>query len=452
LPSKKLVSVYYDTATYRLAHAKITLRRRKENGKEVWQLKLPLEKGRREIELVGGETAPPRSAYDLLVVHLQGERLEPVATLRTWRSGIRVGAAGGGGADVVLDTVSVLKNKRAIQSFREVEIERLNGDDALVARLEQTLRRAGAEDHDGRPKLFRALKLPPPHPLEPPGYESPVIDHLKFVLSQHVEALLSHDPGVRYGGDSEDVHQMRVATRRLRAVLRAAKPFLLTEWVEPLRAELKWIGNILGTARDLDVQSDYFRHEAEGLEIRDRKPLEQFVEHLHTRRHKVQDALLSELRSARYLDLVHRLQQAAQDPAMVLSTMTLQDIAAKEFKKLRKAIRHLKRSPSDHELHRIRIRAKRARYAAELTEAYTGKAATRFMDEVKTFQDTLGMHQDAVQAEKHIRSFVNRSKGTRVAFVAGRMVERQRQRRAEVRSAFRGQWKKLNKRGKKAWK
>src|SRR5262249_47696255 len=196
-----------------------------------------------------------------------------------------------------------LKSRKIVQSFREVEIERLNGDETLLARLEQTLRRAGAEDHDGRPKLFRALKLPPPHPAEPPGYEAPVFEHLRFILSQQVEALLSHDPGVRAGGNSEDLHQMRVATRRLRAILRAAKPILLPEWVQPLRAELKWIGQILGTARDLDVQADYFCHEATGLETRDRTHLEKFVEHLHARREKIQGALLSELRSARYLGL-----------------------------------------------------------------------------------------------------------------------------------------------------
>lgn len=451
LPTRVLTSTYYDTSTYRLAHAKITLRRRIENRKAVWQLKLPMNGARREVEMTAGGAIPPAALHDLLVVHLQRQALGPVATLRTWRTGIRVHGAKGASADVVLDTVCVLKDRHVLHSFRELEIERLSGDDALPIHLEEVLRKAGAEDHDGRPKLFRALAFASPQPIERPPKEAPALEHLTCVLAKYVDSLRRHDPGMRLGGDIEDLHEMRVATRRLRAILRAARPLLAPGWAEPLRAELAWLGERLGPARDLDVQMEYFSKEALQLESRDRRPLERFVAHLRAQRQNVQQALLHDLASSRYLDLVDRLTQASHEPAVVLSTVTLRDIAAGEFTTLRKAMRDLNRSPTDAELHRLRIKAKRARYAAELAETTVGKPATKFIAQAKSFQDLLGIHQDAVLAERHIREFLDQSTSVRAAFVAGRMVERQRQRRELARSMFRLQWKKVDKRGRKVW-
>jgi CHAD domain-containing protein len=451
LSRRVLTSTYYDTSNYDLAHAQITLRRRLEKRKGVWQLKLPMDGARREIELAGAVGVPPTVFQELLLLHLHGQALAPVATLRTWRTGIRVHGRKGASADVLLDTVSVLKDRHVVRSFREVEIERLSGDGILVTELGETLRKSGAGDHDGRPKLFRALELPAPHPTEPPPVESPAVEHLTFILMKYVEILRLRDPGTRFGGESEDLHEMRVSTRRLRAILRAARPLLVPGWPDALRTELAWLGELLGPARDLDVQVKYFQEEAAALESRDRKPLERFVAQLRAERHRVQHSLVTELRSPRYLELVRKLMQSARAPAVVVSRVSLFDIAALEFSKLRKAMRELGGAPTDAGLHRLRIKTKRARYAAELAETCTGKPAGRFIAEAKRFQDLLGVHQDAVLAERHIREFTEQSTSVRAAFVAGRMVERQRQRRESARSTFKAQWKKLKKRGEKAW-
>ena len=58
---------------------------------------------------------------------------------------------------------------------------------------------------------------------------------------------VAHDPGVRLGREPESLHQMRVATRQLRTVLRAAMPLLMPEWVNSLRDELRWLGRTPGT-------------------------------------------------------------------------------------------------------------------------------------------------------------------------------------------------------------
>jgi CHAD domain-containing protein len=451
LPRRRLTSTYYDTSQYDLAHAGITLRHRIERGKQAWQLKLPLMKNRQEVELVDRLSIPPTAFRDLLFLHIGQRQLMPVATLRVWRAGVRVHMDHAPVADVTLDHVSVVKDGVVLQRFRELEIEQVNGKDGTLPDLERQLRRAGAEDHDGRPKLFRALSLVAPSPEPQPASDAPALAHVRWAIAYHARWLLAHDPGARLGREPESLHQMRVATRQLRAVLRTTRPLLIPEWADSLRDELRWLGQLLGPARDLDVQIAYFREESTALDARDRQPLTQFIANLEAQRNNAQEVLLNELKSERYLDLIRRLKQAPHDPTVVESTVTLRDLAKQEFTKLRNAIRHAGNSPNNAKIHKTRIRTKRARYAAELAEPTVGKPAMRFIKKTRVVQDALGMHQDAIQAETYIRAFVKQSTSTRAAFVAGRMVERQRQRREKAREKMQRLLRGLLKRGEKAW-
>lgn len=451
LPRRLLISTYYDTAAYDLAQARITLRHRIERGKQSWQLKIPLGDDRQEVEVADSQTNPPAALRELLLLPLGQRKLVPVVTLRVWRHGILVRHGRVPVAEVALDHVTVVKQGTAIQHFRELEIEQQRGDEASLRTLEQQLRDAGASEHDGRPKFFRALSLPAPTGPTPPEPKAPVVDHLKWFLAQHVEWLLAHDPGTRLGIEIESLHQMRVATRRLRAVLRTCRPILLPAWVMSLEQELRWFSEVLGPARDLDVQIGYFIKESDGLHVRERTLLAEFISHLRTQRHTVQKVVLGELTSARYLDLIRRLQQAAQDPSVVESLIGIRQLAEGEFRKLRKAIRRLRLSPSDVALHKVRIKTKRARYAAELARSSVGKLAIRFMKAARAVQDLLGQHQDAIQAERYLRQFVRYSTSVRAGFLAGGMAERQRYRRDMVRREMTPLFKTLLKRGKKAW-
>ncbi|MGE3977524.1 MAG: CHAD domain-containing protein [Nitrospira sp.] len=451
LPRRQLISTYYDTAAYDLAHARITLRHRIERGKKSWQLKIPLGDDRQEVEVAGNQTDPPASLRDLLILHLGHRKLTPVGTLRVWRRGFLVRHGQVPVAEIALDTVSVDKSGGTTHHFRELEIEQRQGDEASLRSLEQQMREAGASDHDGRPKLFRALSLPALTPPMQPEAEAPAVECLKWALAQHVGRLLAHDPGTRLGTEPESLHQLRVATRRLRAVLRTARPVFLPAWVTSLQQELKWLSELLGPARDLDVQIAYFTEESAALDARDRKLLAQFISHLRTQREAVQQMVLNELTSARYFELIRRLQQAAQTPSVVESSLTVRRLAKRAFKKLRKAISRLAPSPSGTQLHKVRIKAKRARYAAELARRSVGKPASRFIKSARAVQDLLGIHQDAIQAERYIRHFLKYSTSLRAGFVAGRMVERQRQRRQLVRKEIKPLFRTLLKRGGKAW-
>ena len=126
----------------------------------------------------------------------------------------------------------------------------------------------------------------------------------------------------------------------------------------------------------------------------------------------------------------------------------METAAAREYRRLRKAVKALGDDPSDGDLHRVRIRAKRVRYAAQ-----AAGAPTRIIDRAKALQDVLGEHQDAVVAEERIRALVAELRGTgRTALAAGRLIERQRQRRSRARASWRKAWKRLARACDSAWR
>lgn len=230
---------------------------------------------------------------------------------------------------------------------------------------------------------------------------------------------------------------MRVATRRMRSVLRVARPLLKQEWEEPLRDKLGWLGRQLSTARDLDVQITHFKEQRDSVKPQDRAAFGEFIDDLQDLRTKIQRQLMSQLRRPRYVALINRLMAAVREPVVVSNKVALPDLAGKAFRNLCKAVKPLDRSASNVQWHCVRIRAKRARYAAELSELCVGHVATQFTEQMELVQDQLGDIQDAVMAEAHLRRFTSKQAGRRSALVVGQMIERERQRRVDAKKAFR---------------
>jgi CHAD domain-containing protein len=442
--SRVFDSTYHDTPDRRLARAGLTLRRRVENGTSRWQLKLPRAGGRLEIEALGGPAPVPEAILQLLPALLHGRELEPVATLRTRRTSVEV-RRGGGVAEVSLDSVVVLDGQRVASAFGELEIELLDGDEAALRRVEKVVRRAGARDGDGRPKLFRVLGL---DAERAPGRKAPPLEHLRSLLAAQLREIHAHDPGVRLGDHPEDVHQLRVAARRSRALLRAARTLLDRAWADELGAELRWLGGELGPVRDLDVLLEHLRAEQEQLGPDDRAGGAAVISALAADRQAAHRRAVAALGTPRYLALLDRLDEASREPHASEREGSLRKIAGKEFRRLERIAGALGDDPSDEDVHNARIAAKRARYAGELAQSACGKPARSFVAAAKRFQDVAGTHQDTIVAEEHIRRLRSGDAG---ALAAGRLVERQRARRAAARRELPSVWRALRRRGRRAW-
>jgi CHAD domain-containing protein len=451
LAPRIFVSVYYDTPDHQLARHSVTVRRRTEKRQHRWQVKLPRGAARLELELRSPATEPPEEVRRLLAVYIRGASLMPVATLLTRRSGVVVSDLRGPVAEVVLDSVSVFEGRRVIQRFREVEAKLIGGAAQDLKDIGALLRAAGARDGGGRPKVFRALGLDVPAEPKPLDASAPALDHVLAMLRAQLEAVRAHDPGTRLGEDPEELHQMRVAVRRLRAILRAVRPMFEPGAVEPLREELAWLGTALGDVRDLDVMRAYLKTELATLPPLERRGGQRLLRLLEEARERTRQELLRALDDDRYLGLLDRVSETIAHPPVADPGVSLRDLATREFQKLRKVVDALPEVPGDADLHEVRIKAKRARYAAELAAPVEGGPAERFVQKAKRLQDILGEHQDAVVAEGRLRELFDGVRGRRAGFVAGRLVERQRARRLAARADFASYWPKVERRGRKAW-
>ncbi|MCY7302877.1 MAG: CHAD domain-containing protein, partial [Thermoleophilia bacterium] len=271
-------------------------------------------------------------------------------------------------------------------------------------------------------------------------------DALAVALGREYRDLLGHHPGTRRGVDPEDLHQLRVATRRLRAFLRAAGALVEKEWVVSLREELGWLGGHLGPARDLDVMLDRLRSEVAALGD-DGAPAAGLLIALEDEREEAYVDVVEVLGDARYFALLERLERAVAPPLTGDET-TLAAIFHREASRMRRKFAALGDDPADDVLHHSRIAVKRARYAADLAAFELGRPGQRFVTIAKQLQDILGDHQDAVFAEARIRTWV--ASDPAGAFAAGRLVQLERDRKAVARAAWPEMWRRLDEAARRA--
>ena len=396
LEARVITSVYYDVPGGSLAVAGIALLRRTEDGRSIWQLRLPVEESCLELEEDGDQGQPPSAALKLLRAHLRHGPLERIAELRT-------------------------------RGSRELELELglRSGSAAHLELLARELAAAGGEPRDDLPRQTTA---------EPSG--SP-IEGLRSLLREQLCEIERHDPGTRLGRDPESLHDMRVAVRRTRALLRAGKKLIAADMSE-LDGRLKELGAVLGEVRDLDVLLARLEDEAGELGGEDARQARSLLAALRTERSCSRARLLAALRSEQYLSLLDDTAQAIEELEPSGAALTLDDVADRAFAKVRKAVHALPDEPADAELHRVRKLGKRARYAGELV------GRKEFVRRAKALQDVLGEHQDAVVAGERIRELAAGA-SPRQAVAAGRLVEREQERRAAARATWREAWKRLRK-------
>jgi CHAD domain-containing protein len=282
-----------------------------------------------------------------------------------------------------------------------------------------------------------------------------VADAVRRAVATSVVRLVEHDAGVRLGEDAEDVHQARIATRRLRSDLRTLADALEPSWAPPLREELRWLGGMLGAVRDAEVLRDRLRSREARLAPRDRPTAERLVGILEDRRDDARRRLLASMSEARYADLLAALIEAARAPgildelASAPAATALRPALAVLWKDLEGAIDRVVEEASDDSLHAARIRAKRVRYAAEAVAPVFGKGARRFARAANALQDVLGEHQDAVLAAAWLREAAEATPAA--AFVAGELAALEAEAARAARAAWPKAWKRLSRKRLRFW-
>jgi CHAD domain-containing protein len=281
-----------------------------------------------------------------------------------------------------------------------------------------------------------------------------VAEALSEGLAKATAAIRENEPGSRDGGDIEHVHQMRVATRRIRAYLKAAKPALDPAAADRLRADLSELAGSLGEVRDLDVMIDRMHSEAAALGEPDTAAFERLIGRLETDRRTARARLLADLDDPAFGAMLTELDEAAEAPPVADPWADLKQLAGLEWERLARAraklVTKFGAEPPDDDLHALRIYGKRARYAAELL---TGSASgggsrrpkgsapiRRYLVALSVFQEVLGNHQDACVLEDQLRLLVADSDDTEAALAAGRVIEGCRERCVQARLEYPDAW------------
>jgi len=464
LPVVHLDATYFDTSDLRLARSGITLRYRSGESGPAWTVKLPQEGGqqsdlvRTEIRFEGPSDHVPDSAADLVVASTRTEALRPVARLSTTRRPVHIRDDDGQLlVEVVDDTVSVSRQQFPTTQFREVEVElRTLGNQghrvlrAAVARLVDVGCVAGSP----MPKLVRALgeaaALPPDVVVPPLANDASVVDLVRHAAARSVAQIIRHDPGARLGDDPEDVHKLRVAARRLRSDLHSFKLLLDPARVDPVRAELRWLGGVVGAVRDTDVLTARLTENVDALPGIDVLGVQRIMKLLEEEGAAARAAMLVALRDARYLHLLDTLVALAAEPPFVetrkltarRSHKIARKIVEKPWRRVVDAVSALGDDPADAQLHEVRILAKRSRYAAEASAPLLGPPVARFANAVSELQTVLGDHQDTVVAELWLqKSLVANPAGCETAH---RLIALEQSQRAALRTEWRAAWLKAS--------
>lgn len=517
-PEQRLTACYVDTADLRLLRAGVTLRHRHErdaSGDDLqeWTLKLPMApRGpmvvRRELRWPGPPDTVPAEVSSLVRAWRRSEPLVTVARLVTVRQRTALRrAAGDVVAEIDDDVVSVMEGPRLAARFRQIEVELQPGaPKRLVAAVVSRLEAAGARAGDDRAKVVRAIG---PRAVAAPDVAAVELSGratIAEVVSSTVAAcylqLVRHDVGVRLDEDPEDVHQARVATRRLRSDLRFLRRLLDREWVHAARAELGWLAGVLGAVRDADVLTARLRLAAAGLPPQDAPAAEELLGRLATERADARAQLLAALESDRYAALLDTLAlavtapplavapgdprqegaaEAASDPDGVLKVddpadqggadgpysapevdgepavtgatrarAAMPGLVARPWRHLAAAVEALGDQPSDEVLHDIRIGAKRLRYACETAAPVSGAAARSMSRASADLQTALGDLNDAVVAGAWLRRH-GLTGGPAVALAAGQLIAGEQRHAAAARAAWPRAWKRLRRKKLRGW-
>ncbi|HVC15131.1 MAG TPA: CHAD domain-containing protein [Acidimicrobiales bacterium] len=482
-PTRRLVDRYLDTTDWRVGQAGFVLRTRQRGRAVEVTLKATRPANpaglRKRLELT---ESLPSGLGSLGAGGPVGRRVHAVAgrrplvqvlEIRTRRQPFSLRAAGTEVAEVALDDTTILVGaNEAPARLRRVEVEVAAGWLDTLGPVVADLRESAGLSPAVLSKFEAGLlaagaSVPGPPDVGPtdvaPG--ATLGDVTYAVIRKQLRVLLTHEPGTRLGDDPEELHDMRVATRRLRAAMELFSSALPAR-AAAIRDELRWIAGALGDVRDLDVQLEDMAEMADWSAQWSGAGHGSALVHLRTlldaERDDARRRLLDALDSTRWERLTSALLALArQGPsrrvpgARVPAAIAIPSLLDQRHRAVRKAAKKAHRTGAATDFHRVRIRGKRLRYSIEFTSALYGEPASRFTAKLTRLQDALGAMQDAEVASSRLFSLATEtpppgtSLPTATVFVMGGIAERYRQESVRLRASMATRLKALNG---KAWR
>ncbi len=234
----------------------------------------------------------------------------------------------------------------------------------------------------------------------------------KALLGDFVK-MLQHEAGSRTGEDPEEVHDMRVATRRMRSTLRLLGAYFKPRAIEPYLSELRRLASLLGEVRDLDVMIGNLQSYQENLDADQRDLLQPVLSLFEGQRQKARRDLIRRLDKGSYRRFLDDYAEFVTKPGKGAIPVDLEDVHPYQVRHLLPELifQHLAAiraydSTIEHAdvptLHALRIEFKRLRYAVSIFSDVFGTSIASFADELKTIQDHLGNIADVRAAKDRL--------------------------------------------------
>jgi triphosphatase len=477
--TQQIFDTYLDTDDWRIHRAGFALRVRSGSGATEATLKSLHSAStevadRRELTetLNGSDSEAIRESIGpvgMRVCAVSGARaLLPLFELRTSRQrfAIRKSDEARQLGEIALDETVISRPHGEPQaSMLRVEVEALTEVHGPLRSLVRTLRSNCALEAASDTKYSLGLKsvglAPPAQELAAASLDaSMTIAEVAMVnLRRYMAAWLLHEPGARLGDDPEELHDLRVAGRRLDAILRQFQSFLPPEFLK-VRATLKTVLRALGHARDLDVALSELQGFSRKLPKADRAGVEPLKEHLMSERGRARAQMLSVLDSIwvqknlqESIALLAAPVAAAEASTTDLALHASPSLIRRRFRKLRKRAGLLAVDSSTEEYHEVRGQVKKLRYALEAVATLYGKPAAQMVRALRRWQESLGLQQDATVAMRRLNALASaqsKSIPAETLFLMGRLAERHLGTAAQARKRcatgyrkVRQKWKKL---------
>lgn len=381
------------------------------------------------------QSAWPESPARDLVQRLAGKkRLARLFTLRQQRTVRLLLRDGQTVAELSLDDVRIRRGK-TVTAFSEVEVElKPAGDEAALETIAVCLRDKWGLAPEPRSKFERALALvegrepasaatPQPAGDQGPGIgpDDSMAEAARKTLLFHFGRMIEHEAGTRLGEDIEELHDMRVATRRMRAAWRVFKPHLQATDYQPFVKALRRTGRTLGAVRDLDVIREKTGHYLDSLPVERRAELEALLAAWQARYEQSRGEMLAYLDSEAYASFKEEFGAFLQTPGAGAAPVFNEDgealphlvrhvLPGALFERYAAAIAYdegLRGGDAPLErYHLLRIASKGLRYTLEFFREILPPEADDLIKRVKRLQEHLGNLQDAVVTCGILRDFL----------------------------------------------
>jgi len=436
------VDTYLDTFDWSLMKNKLALRYRVSNGTAMYTLKSTgsikdgiAERMEIEIPLKGPVDTPAGVPVKQIRNHIEGiiwpRKLLEHLQIRTDRRRYRVVSSEGAEVELAFDTSSFslrgLHQTRRTQRLHELEAEILDGSATALGPLAALLAEAFGYSPSTASKYevaIERLQVAMPSKKLPEKLKVRLEDRFDLavtkILTYQLQRFQEQLPGVRRDIDTEFVHQARVATRRMRSALRLFHDAVPEKTGTDLAGELKWLGGMFGTVRDLDVfllNLSRFEGQIKFFPARKKRAFENWIE---KHRRAPLKALQEALDSTRCKNLERRLTRFLERPLPArpqapFAVKPVRDVAPvvihEKFEAVMAQGHKVLANPRLKQFHRLRIQMKKLRYAAEfMAPAYNG-GLDPFIARTVEIQDCLGELQDTVFTRGFVKDLLNAWKG-----------------------------------------